>query len=243
MATEAEEEVTQTFEKEVNLIAYAVDNAPRSERKWVEQVTGVDVTSYETETETTWEMEADLGGTFPMTRTLTSSSYDEEEIERQKKELEKSDADITLAQNKNQKKKYENSLSGAALELLKGIRKEFQQTLAEKFAREVYGGKLRWKDDVGNVAVSINKPNWDSRRVLAKEENRTSDSLYTSLTERHSAQFSIRIEAKSEDELDEFTEETVRTLHKVMSKQSGIGQVRYMECEIVTRKEGECYNI
>jgi hypothetical protein len=243
MVTEADEEVTQTFEKEVNLIAYAVDDAPRSERKWIEQVTGVDVTSYETVTETNWEFEADFGGTFPIKHTLMSGNYDEDKLKKEKKQLEQSDVDITLTKENSRSKKYRNSSSNAARQLLKDIREEFPQTLEGEFTREVHGGKLRWKDDVGNVTVSINKPRWDERRVLAKEEDRTGDSLYTSLTKRHSAQFSIQMEAESEEKLDNFTEEIVRTLHKVMSQQSGIGQVRYMECEIVTRKEGECYNI
>lgn len=243
MASQTDEPVQETFEKEVNLIAYAGDDSPRQLRRWVEAVTGVDVTSFERESKTKWTLEADFGGTFPMSRKLGDSYFDEERIKKEKKKLEKADANVTLSSETKTFRSYENTLAGAGKNLLKAISEEFPDVLNDEFMREFHGNKLRWKNDVGQVAVSISTPDWEERRVLAKETNRSGDDLYESLTEKNSAQFNIDMEAETEEQLDEFTETFVEMLHKVMSRQEGVGKVRYMECEIVTRREGECYDI
>lgn len=243
MATETDGPVEETLTKEVNLVAYAAEGTPRNLRSWVEELTDVDVTTTERETKTKWKLIADLGGSWEFERTLMGTQYDEDEVEEEKKKLEKSNSNVRLEKEKKTKENRINTLKQAGKELLKSVKNELPEEVDGEFTRQWGGSTLKWQNEVGRTAAKISSANFDERRILAHESGRSSDDLYESMTESNSVQYTIELEAESDEMLDELTQDIVLGLKKSMSRMSGIGKTRHMECKTQITREGECYNI
>lgn len=92
--------------------------------------------------------------------------------------------------------------------------------------------------------VRVEAPNGnyiEPRRVLTHQAERTPDNRFESDETYWSLQVTVHIEATSESELDDISEQTVLPVYQGLAKLDGIDAVRLSECEECVTRQGSCY--
>lgn len=228
----------------MTLIGYSDDDHQNNpKRKFANEVTGVPTHKSRLEETTHYEFVAQLGGAWDYEgRRIGENYFDEEKADKLAEEIEEAtDGEVKLVKETETDEVHEASLSQAGKTLTKELTKNLPDEINDSVRQDMW--VARWQDDVGRVKVNISSANWEHMRILSKEENRENDNLFESLTERPCARISIELSGESEEELDDLTEQMVTPVHKALAKQDAIGKVRYMDCTVTTKREGDCYNI
>lgn len=87
------------------------------------------------------------------------------------------------------------------------------------------------------------------RRVLTHRSERSPENRYETPEDADksdlpwSLTFTVSIEATSEEDMDELSEQIVTPLREMLQHNNEIGKIRLSDCEQKTIQEGECYNL
>lgn len=244
MAAEVQEadEGNRVFTKEVRVVAYDDDLEFPSLRDWVQEVTGIDVTSTETMTDEWWELNYDLG-MGEQTHKLQTYEVNEEEAKKVKNKLKRSGVDVVSLNHKTERKqKMKNTVDQAA--------RQFRNALTEDLPHDLFAGvelQKSWgwwyNEENQDYYVKLTAADFGERRVLAKESERESDDLYETMSEVPSFSVMVKMRAPAQQHIDKWTDEMIPALTKLLSQNPAIGKVRFMGCEKSVVEQGECYNI
>lgn len=233
------------YEKEVSMVAYPPEEHTTSLEEFAEGISKVDLQETYTANIDQWEFRFDLGNQFSISQNASSDLMADGELEKLeeiKKALKSAPSDvISLEHITDTTVKKKNSLKKAANHML--------DELGRSISPELLDGEITrdfqryWKTEEGRTKVRLQHASFKERRVLAKEANRDDDSLYQTLGKVPSYKLKIKLVGDSEDEIDQLTEDVVKHLHMQLSTYPQIGRVRYTDCTITTKKEGDCYNV
>lgn len=232
----------KVYEKEVTVVAYDDDLEFPGLREWAEEITGVDLTTLDTITQEWYNLVYDLG-MGEQTKSIQDYDYSKDRVEEVKEQLKEAGVDsIRLEHHTEEEKKFANSLGKAA--------RRYRTELAGELPDELFGGlelQSSWgywySENDPDFHVKLAHKTFDEMRVLAKESERDSDDLYETMSEVPAFKLRVDMRAPSEKHIEEWTQQVVKNLHKLLAKNPGIGKVRYMACETATIESGECYNI
>lgn len=245
MATaETEEPVEREFEKEVVMVGYFDEQKTHMDR-FKTLVTGIDLESTKTRRKEQWEFELDLSDAFDDNGAVFNWwVYAEEQKERALERLKERGFEdmVEVHHIIETDEETVNSEYTAKRKLLEELMENLPEELPPDLERATSGGKYRPVDSMASK-INIRRPDFDKRRVLAKESERESDDLYETVADYPSVSFHITLNAGSRELIDLYTEEVIAELHKALSKRDGIGRVRYTSCTTREEKTGECYNI
>jgi hypothetical protein len=234
------------YEKSVTIVGYAHDDDNSLPvNKWAEKVSGVGCTSTEKETnyEFTFEVQVEGRSLPKRLRKKPLMESDAEACRVLMDELEDSEL-VECEDNSRTSHVPINSPSVAATRFKKYIFHILQGELSHGLERRNH--RQEWKTDPENPivkSVRLKSSDFKSMRVLSKEEKREDDDLYETLGERPCFSVEVEMEGHSEEELDDWTNEVVTEVVKLLSKHPEIGKTRFMDCTTETVQEGECYNI
>lgn len=233
---------TQSFEKEVTVVGYADEFNYSSIREWAGKVSGLDHTETDLTEDEYYKLTIRVGDE-EVTKQFREWQVDEEEVE----EFKNATADVPgefvdFEHVHIEEETHTHSENGMAEVAMKEV--------VEQLPDEISGGMEknekwlnRYEDDDSSNKVRFRRVGFDKRRILAKETNRDNDDLYESVSKVPSLQIRIKMNANSEELIEQWTNEVISEFHKELAALPGVGKVRYMSCTTKKEQEGECYNI
>lgn len=234
----------ETFEKEVNMVAYAPEDVS-DWRTWLQPVVDDDLQEKTSSTERDWEMEINPNGSdndySNFTRSLDTWNVDEEVAQKMCEDLEGVD-NIEMVYEEDTVENFKISPRNVTDDIINSVIEGLPQQLSGGLSK--LEGWMKWDDsDNHEFQVRIHTRGVDDKRVLSKESEREDDDMYETLGERKCISLVIRIKAPSQEYIDTWTKEIIPELHKGLSKLEPFSKVRYMACTTNVTREGECYNI
>lgn len=244
----------QEHRKEIVMCAYGPSRV-NNIRKWVEEITGIDCTSKVQEVNESYQLVVDWDNAgFRQTSTLISERHIEKSDSGVLKEIENCDH-ISIDHERNESTEFKNKLSTVKYNFLIQLFSELPEEISggyrvrprrnnpDELRTAAYYEVAEGDDEIqyGKKVIDADPEGFDERRVLKKEADREPGQMYESIGQRPSFQFTLDLIAPNEEMMDTWTEEVIVQLHKILSKISGINQVRYTSCEVTTTKEGECF--
>jgi hypothetical protein len=245
MAMNQEADRTEV-EKEVTVVAYSKDedSNPRV-REWAEKVSGVDLSSYDTTTITSYEMVVeDSSGRDLFRKEMGLFDYEKEKAEKVSEDLmEKGVENVRIEKDITENKSFENSMNHASNSLVEFLFLLLPDELEGGVSKYEKTHLTRWRDEMDQWGIGLRYKNFEEMRVLSKETKREDDDLYETMAERPCLTFQIKMTAPSRGHIDTWTESVVPEVTKLLYKHPHIGKVRYMNCVTTTQQEGECYNL
>lgn len=238
--TATEDSVDKELEKEVVMVGY-YDEMSIDMDRFKTRVTGVDLETTKTERDEIWEAVIDLsdilGGNSVVEHTFYLEDDKERAVERMKEEgiwhLATVDHNITTEQSKV------NSEYQAQKKLRKELFSDLPDELPPNLVKEAKWGKYQTPE--GSTKTRVKNPDFDKRRILAKESEREPGNMYETTVNCLSVSFEIKLKANSQELIDKYTDEVIVPLHKALAKRDGIGKVRYTSCTTKEEKHGECF--
>lgn len=236
----------QNISKEVTMVAYADDEHRNSKEQFVAAVTQEQgVLDKKLARETSWRFEITIPADHTVLDTKFSRSTSDSDTAKDIREwVDENGLSEFVEEEERTERRTDREVTfwQAGQNLLDDAREVLPEVLSTGW-EESGSMHLKWKDDKSETQVRIKNPDFDERRILAKESEREADDLYETMAEHQSAEFEIVINARSQEELDNLTEEVVVPFHKFLSKRTGAGKVRYLSCTVNQTKKGECYNL
>lgn len=241
-AEQPEPEDDQKVEKDITVIAYPRESNQHNLREWLAQVTDCPVDEYETTENTREKIVYDFGREEKEVN-VSTLSYKEEifnQIEGQT--FESGEAEIRVERETLRNRTAKIGKSSAARrfrnELLEGLSNEYLNGAYE----QVHTNRWQHVDDP-DLQLKVYGDGVEEQRVLAKEKDREGDDLYETMAEVPCLRLKVKMQADSEEAINELSEEFISELTRELSSNSYIGRVRYAECTVTTVREGDCYDI
>lgn len=251
----SQQQVVQDHEehrKEIVMCAYAARDSNYSIQEWAERVSGIDCTSKELKTDEEYEVEIswDSNGVRTDTCSIFKPHIEKGELaDKVKREIKNCDQ-LTLNHKVEESYEYINSLSSVKYKLMRELFDELPDVISDGYHTHSERPRLGvyevektedGEESLGDKVVNVNIDGFEERRILKKENEREPGSMYESFGKVPSYQFTLKLEAPSEELMNEWTDEVIIKLHKILNKRNGVRSVRYTSCEVTTTKEGECF--
>lgn len=236
------------LEKQVNIVAYPDEERSSTDaslREWVAEVTEDEgVTEENISTRNKVKGSVDItGDNTPQHFRMNVPKYvDSEDYEEILGEF--ADGRIELEEETSTSKYFTTGLKVAARgtrdhtfdlspqELTGGLTKNYDTAACKWAAPENH----EWE-------VSLRYPEYETSRVLAKEEKREDDDLYETVADWPCFSMQVIITAPTEELVEAWTEDVIPEIHKILAQMPSTGKVRYMDCTVTKEQEGECYNL
>lgn len=237
---ETQDPVEKELEKEVVMVGY-YDEMSIDMDRFKTRVTGVDLESTEETVNETWEAIFYLSELSQQVSNARRTLYLEEDV----KDLRERAEEIGIENLVNVEHDLEvsedkvNSERRAKKSLLAELFEELPEELPPDLIKDGDWGK--YKDSENRTIINVRRPDFDNRRVLAKESEREPGNMYETAVNCLSVEFKISMEANSQELIDKYTEEVIVSLHKALSSRDAIGKVRYTSCTTTEEKKGECF--
>lgn len=237
----AQEQENQIHEKTVSIVAYDSDEEYSDLRKWAQEVTGLDTVSEEINVNEDWFIVFDFGWS-EREKKLSATDYQGKTITEAQEEL-KDNEYVSLEHRTETERKHKNSLASA-------LRQFKQNDIVTGLPNNLSGGmELNaswgwWKtEEDDDWYVKIKTSSFDERRVLSKEEKRQSDDMYETIHSVPSLKFEVKMRSPNETRIEQWTDEVVAEMVKILSSNEAIGKVRFVGCTTRKEQEGECYAV
>jgi len=236
-----DEECETEFEKTVTMVGYDSDLDFPSIEEWAEQLTGEPCTEKSTSRNKKTYLVFDLGRGECRTR-LKDYNFENAKLDELKESLNSVPEELLRIEQETERvTNPAATLGDASSALLEELYQQCPDVLSGGVGRAKYLKK--WQNDNSMWSVKLSNSSFGQRRVLSKESERSSDDRYETMSEVPAFSFTVKIEAPTEEFIDLWTEEVIKSLHKAMSSHDDIGKVRYMSCTVTQEKRGECYGV
>lgn len=251
----SQQQVVQDHEehrKEIVMCAYAPRDTKDNLREWASKISGIDCVTMETVIDESWKLiiNWDDKGIRESKFGIRTFNIEKGELaDEVKREIRKSNY-MELEHNISETQKPINTLSTVKFDLMRYLFEELPNTISGGYLIETERPRLgayeveETEDDEESFGDKVINPSingFEKRRILKKESEREPGSMYESFGKVPSYQFSLSLEAPSEELINAWTEEVIINLHKILNKRNGVRAVRYTSCEVTTKKEGECF--
>jgi hypothetical protein len=148
--------------------------------------------------------------------------------------------DVSVVEDVEVSRPYAHSPRRAVKQARDSIVADLPDELSSGLTRGLWGYK--WQDDDAVTKVSVDARNVDYRRVLVHRSERGGRRKYDSERKHLSMQFNITLGEATEAKIESWTDEVVKPFIEHLYDLSWVERVRVTDCVEHVEREGDCFD-